>query len=395
MEHKQGLDALFEFATEGILVINKLGEIIRVNPSAERMFGYKKGELTGQKIEVIIPSRFAHDHVAKRDAYHAKPKARAMGIGMTLFGKKKDNSEVPVEVSLSPYNENGETFVIGFIVDISERRKVEERIKNYSIDLEKQVRDRTLILQEAVNELENTKEELKKALDAEKELNDMKSRFVSMASHEFRTPLATILSSLSLVGKYVEKNDAEKRDKHMARIKSAIGNMTDILNDFLSLSKLEEGKIANEPEQFDLQVLASSIVQEMSAVAKLNQQIVYKHETPANTSVELDVKLTKGIFFNLISNAIKFSDEGTSIFVSTSVTATTISIQVKDSGIGIADEDKEHLFERFFRAQNAFNIQGTGLGLNIISKYVELMNGEILLDSKLNEGTTFTVIINK
>lgn len=394
MMDKLQLDALFEFATEGILITNKKSEIIKVNPSAERLFGYAKDELLGKKIEVLIPRRYSEQHVKHRTAYQEKPVPRGMGIGKELMGKRKDDTEFPVEVSLSPYSLDGEQYVIGFIVDISERKKAETRIKNHSIELEKQVKDRTLILEDAVNELENTKDELNKALKAERELNDMKTRFVSMASHEFRTPLATILSSLSLVGKYAEKNDVEKRDKHFIRIKSAVSNMTDILNDFLSISKLEEGKVAYEPELFDIKSFAEEVTQEMASIAKPDQKIEYKH-IGKETVVKLDKKLIKNIFFNLISNAIKFSDEGKLVWVHTKIDAKEIEIMVRDSGIGIAEEDKKHLFERFFRGQNAFNIQGTGLGLNIISKYVELMNGQISVDSKLNEGTTFTICINK
>lgn len=394
MENRVSLDALFEFATEGILITNKAAEIIRINPSAERLFGYSKGELLGKKIEVLIPNRFSESHIKHRTDFNEKPKARSMGANIELFGKRKDSTEFPVEVSLSPYSSNDERFVIAFIVDISERKKAEDRVRNYSVELTKQVQDRTLILQEAVHELEKTKEELNNALKKEKELNDMKSRFVSMASHEFRTPLATILSSLSLVSKYHGPENEEKRNKHIARIKSAINNMTDILNDFLSLSKLEEGKIACEPEKFDLKAFAEDIVQEMSSVKKEGQKIEYKH-TGKETVVNLDKKLIKNIFFNLISNAIKFSDENMQIDVQTIVDNKGVSIVVRDRGIGISEEDKEHLFERFFRGQNAFNIQGTGLGLNIILKYIELMNGEISVESKLNEGTTFTIHINK
>ena len=393
MQHKPVLDALFEYATEGILVTNKLGELVRVNPSAERLFGYERGELIGQKIEVLIPSRYAASHQHQRDHYLHAPKNRAMGAGIELLGKRKDDTEFPVEISLSPYQFDGDTFVIGFIIDISERKKAEEKIKNHSIELEKQVNDRTLILQEAINELENTKDDLKKALLAERDLNDMKSRFVSMASHEFRTPLATILSSLALVGKYIENNDEEKRGKHMLRIKSAVANMTDILNDFLSLSKLEEGKISCEPENFEIKSFVDNIVHEMTSVAKPGQQLVYCHSgRTSEPLVRLDKKLTKGILVNLISNAIKFSEEERSIQIDTVLSDNELVIAVKDSGIGISREDQAHLFERFFRAQNAFNIHGTGLGLNIISKYAELMQGTIEVESELNVGSTFKVI---
>ena len=394
MENKVSLDALFEYATEGILIADSKGCIVRINPSAERMFGYNKGELLEKKIEILIPDKLTSKHEFHRDKYNERPHPRSMGGGVELFGKRKNGSELPVEISLSPYNNGTEKFVIAFIVDITERKKVEERIKNYSIDLEQQVKDRTLILQDAVNQLEQTKEELKVALEKEKELNDMKWRFVSMASHEFRTPLATILSSLSLVNKYTEQENEEKRSKHILRIKSSVNNMTDILNDFLSLSKLEEGKIAYDPEQFDLKKLVEDIVQDMQGIAKSAQYIKYIHNGD-DSMVNQDKKLVKHIFFNLISNAIKFSNENGIIEVVTDTTSNPITITVKDHGIGISEEDKKHLFERFFRGKNATNIQGTGLGLNIVLKYIELMKGEINLESNLDTGTTFYITLPK
>ena len=394
MDSQRILDALFEYATEGIMVTNKAGEIVRINPSAERLFGYTKDELIGKRIELLIPDRFSGHHSGHRDHFFAHPKNRAMGSGNDLFAKRKDGSEFAVEISLSHYELEGEHFVISFIIDVSERKIAADRIKNHSIELEKQVHDRTLILQEAVNELEKTKVELKDALAAEKELNDLKSRFVAMASHEFRTPLATILSSLSLVVKYNELNEPEKRDKHIARIKSSVVNMTEILNDFLSLSKLEEGKIAHEPEHLDLSLFCEFCVQEMTAVAKPEQKLVYQHKG-AETRAFLDKKLLKGVLTNLMSNDIKFSDEGKTIWISSMVSENEVVLKIKDAGIGISKEDQKRLFERFFRAQNAFNIQGTGLGLNIISKYIELMNGEIEVESELNVGTAFTVTFFK
>lgn len=391
MEGKEGVDALFLYAAEGILVADGSGTITRANPSAEKLFGYDKNELTGKKIEVLVPKRLTDKHLGHREKYNHNPHARTMGAGIELHGLKKDGKEFPIEISLSPYNTDNGRFVIAFIVDITLRKQAEEKLKNYSAELENQVKNRTLILEEAIEELEKTKKELHNALDKEKELNGLKSRFVSMASHEFRTPLTTMMSSLSLVTKYGDQNDKENQVKHVSKIKRAINNLTDILNDFLSVSKLEEGRIENMPEEFNSKIFITDIIADMQTMASSGQSILLKHT--GNDMVCLDKKLLKNILFNLISNAIKFSPQGGVIEIATDVTDSTVKISVKDEGIGIPKEDQKHLFERFFRGHNATHIQGTGLGLNIVTRYAELMNGSISFESKENKGTTFTIII--
>ncbi len=389
MNSIQSLDAIFQFATEGILVTNDKSEIININPSAEKLFGYKPGELLNKKIEVLIPKRYTEKHISKRDEFHHNPHARSMGGGAELFGAKKDGTEFPVEISLSPYSNSDGKFVVAFILDITIRKEAENKFKNYSIDLEKQVGNRTLILQEAITELEKTKNELKKALDKEKELNELKSRFVSMASHEFRTPLATIMSSLSLVKAYGEQNDKDKQGRHIQKIKNSIGNLTNILNDFLSVSRLEEGKVEYIQEHFEIQQHINEVISEMELFCKQGQKIIYSHSGLGR--VLLDKKLIRHILYNLISNAVKFSDENTTIYIKSEKTENELKISVEDKGIGISKADQKYLFQRFFRAKNASNIQGTGLGLNIVENYLELMGGSVLFTSKENEGTTFNL----
>lgn len=387
----ESLDALFEHATEGIIITNQKGFIFRANPSSEKIFGYEKGELLNKTVEELVPTRYKETHVHNREGYHKSPHARSMGKNMDLFAKRKDGSEFPVEISLSYYKKNEEQFVIAFIIDITERKKHEESVKKLNIDLEKKVRERTHVLQEALIELESSKQQLSEALATEKELNDMKSRFVTMASHEFRTPLSTILSSVSLIGKYTEADDDEKRQKHVQRVKSAVTNMTLILNDFLSAEKLEEGKVFVKKEDADLQKIVNEVITEINGILKPGQKIEYKHE--GNAHALIDKQMLRNILLNLGSNAIKFSPENKPIEVFTKVTPKEIIIKVTDHGIGIPKEEQAHMFERFFRAKNVTNIQGTGLGLNIVAKYLEAMNGRIEFESELNKGTTFTATI--
>jgi len=243
--------------------------------------------------------------------------------------------------------------------------------------------------------LEASKEELSSALQTEKELGELKSRFVTMASHEFRTPLSTILSSAYLLEKYNDETQQDKREKHIHRIKGAVNDMKSILEDFLSLGKLEEGKIIAKPEVISAVEMFEEIndaVHSLEQILKPGQQIQYLHNDTF-FDVYVDRQLVKNIVINLIANAIKFSPEQSVIKMNCNVQLDHILIMVEDKGIGISEEDQQHLFERFFRAKNAANIQGTGLGLHIITKYLELMNGRITVTSSLNEGSVFSVYI--
>jgi PAS domain S-box-containing protein len=378
-DSKHELAALFNNAAIGIIIANDLGEIVQINDFALKQFGYTKDELMGRKIEILIPRRYETQHLKHREDFGRNAHSRPMGTGMDLFAVKKDHTEFPVEVSLSPYDKDGRKFAIAFISDISVRKGSENALLQLNAELEEKVQQRTRSLSDA--------------LEKEKELNELKSRFVSMASHEFRTPLSTILSSAYLVSKYVSGDDQHKRDKHIQRIVSSVNMLTDILNDFLSVGKIEEGRIQVRFTEFDLEAFMKNLGSELLPLFKTEQKVTYTHT--GNTIVLLDQSLLTHIVMNLVSNAIKFSPENATVDICTIVADdNTISLSVKDSGLGIPEEDQQHLFERFFRAGNVMNIQGTGLGLHIVSKYVELMNGTITCNSKQGEGTGFLIIFN-
>ena len=402
------MNSLFENSTEGIILTNGTGHIVMANPAAEKMFGYSKFELNDQLIEILIPDKFKPHHHQLREGFHNKPSNRVMGQGRDLNGRKKNGSDLPVEVSLSHYRREGELFVIAFIVDITGRKEIENSMLKQKAELEKitdkmrqlnagleiKVEERTLILQEALQRLEQSQEELSEALDKEKQLNEIKGRFVSMASHEFRTPLTTVLSSASLLSKYTASDEQGKRDKHIQRIKKSVNNLNDILEDFLSLGKLNEGRVDTKSEKVNLKDIMADIVVEMKAISKKGQSFTI--DCIGDCDVFTDEKLFRNILINLISNAIKFSEEGKTITINGKTDGDKTIISVADQGIGISEEDQEHLFSSFFRAANAANIEGTGLGLHIVKRYVDLLGGVVSLQSELNKGTivTFSIPIN-
>ena len=408
IDNIQQFEALFKHATIGIVITNNRGQIINFNHYAETQFGYTKDEVIGQGIEILIPREVRAKHVTLRDNFYKHPEPRRMGEGRDLFAQKKDGTNFPVEISLANYLIKNEVFAIAFVIDITIRKKNEKmvvqqrdelarvttEIKQLNSELEQKVESRTKMLRETLTALEISKEELSQALENEKGLNEMKSRFVTTASHEFRTPLSTILSSIFLLEKYNDGNEVEKREKHLQYIKDSVADMKSILEDFLSLGKLEEGLIQNKQEIITAEELFAEIqkiMAEMKHQCKEGQQISLQHE--GDFPVYIDKQLLRNILLNLLSNAIKFSLDDGIIKINCITGKDKLTIHIEDEGIGISTEDQEHLFDRFFRAKNAVNIQGTGLGLHIVNKYLELMNGSIEIKSQLNKGTTISCYI--
>jgi PAS domain S-box-containing protein len=397
---------IFQSMSEGIVMVEENGTIVTANPIAEELFGYQKNELNGLILERLLPERYRGHHSHLRMGFNAHPEPKRMGIGRDLTALRKDGKEFPVEISLSYTRVQDRLLVMAFISDITLRKKAEDALKRseeqlivYASELEKKVQARTEALHQTIQELEKevnerkrAEEDAQKALEKERELNDLKSKFVSIASHEFRTPLSTILSSISLVEQYKKKNDLDKMDKHTVRIRSSVNHLTGILNDFLSLGKLEEGKVEIIEEPVNIETLFQDIAEEVTASLKQGQRINIELLTKHKTIVS-DGRIIRNILFNLLSNASKYSEPGQWIDLACSDADGHLVISIRDKGIGIPEGDRRHLFDRFFRASNVSNIQGTGLGLNIVRRYVELLNGSIEFESATDKCTTFTVTL--
>ena len=392
--------SIWNHVNEGILISNKSGEIVLVNPRCASLFGYSEDEMLAIGIDALIPEAARSRHKDHRERYNDRPTNRSMGQNMILYGLKKDASVFPLEISLSHYNSQGEMFVIAFIIDITERLNFQEDLQvvnkqllTLNENLERKVKERTLVLQEAMNDLEKSQTELREGLVKEKELHEMKSRFVTMASHEFRTPLTTILSSVSLISKYLQEEEQGHRDKHIQRIKNSVFSLTEILNDVLSLGKLDEGKVAAQLEEINLCEILQAVVNDMDLILKPNQKIDVS--CLGNIKVKADMILLQRVLVNLLSNAIKFSFDETNILVEVLCNSelNEVQVNISNQGIGIPEEEHDKLFDRFYRANNASNVQGTGLGLSIVKRCLELMNASISFTSIENSTTTFTIHI--
>ncbi len=405
------LSAIFETAVDGIVVINSKGIIEDLNVSAAYLFAYEKQELLGKSVNVLMPREHSERHDTYISNYTSTRVPKIIGIGREVQGLKKTGQIFPFWLSVSEVILEERTIFTGFIHDLSRIKEVEEDLKSLNDELEHKVTQRTYELEKVVNQLLNlnkqleeeikvrifTEEQLKQregelevSLEKEKELGELKSRFVSMASHEFRTPLSTILSSASLISKYPNTDQQENREKHILKIKSSVAHLTNILNDFLSISRLEEGKQSVRMEKFPIREFILEISDEIETLLKNNQQFKL-NMAELDQVMESDPVMLKNVLLNLISNAIKYGKYDTLIELSVYPVDRFIQFEVKDDGIGIPEEDQKYLFDRFFRAANAMNIEGTGLGLHIVKKYTDLLNGTLEFKSKLSEGTLFSI----
>jgi PAS domain S-box-containing protein len=355
-----------------VAITDQKGIIRYVNGNFCKISKYSEQELLGQ------------DHRIINSAYHPKEFIRQLWVTIAngkiwrgeLKNKAKDGTYYWVDTTIVPFlNEEGKPYkYIAIRSDITERKKAEHEIIEINTGLENTVNKRTL--------------ELSQALEREKELGEVKSRFVSMASHEFRTPLSTILSSASLLAKYTSGEEQDKRNRHIDKIHSSVEHLNAILEDFLSLGKLEEGKIKTTISEFNLKSLLQETIEEIKGTFKNEQQFILQHS--GVSMIKSDEKLVRNILINLLSNASKFSPHDKTIYLNSFTNDQTVTISVRDEGIGISEDDQNHLFTSFFRAANAVNIQVTGLGLNIVKRYLDLLGGEVNVKSKHGEGTVVT-----
>lgn len=407
------LRSIVETAIDGIILIDTSGTVLMINAAATTLFGYSKEEVLGQNITMLMGSPHREIHHTYIHNYLGTGIKRIIGIGREVDGLRKDGSLFPIRLAVSEMEIHGVKYFTGIIHDLREVKEAQAEIMKLNKELEQSVHERTIELQDAVNllletnqqlhksidkhkeyeaVLLTTRDELRKSLEKEKELSTLKSRFISMASHEFKTPLSSILSSAALISRYATTEQAIDRNRHVERIKASVNHLNGILSDFLSVTRLDEGQIVPALSRFSLASLVHELKAEAEGLLKKGQHLICQFELEG-IEMYSDKGILRNILYNLISNAIKYSDEGKTITCQVTPIESSIRILIQDEGVGIPIEDQKHIGSRFFRASNVVNVPGTGLGLNIVISYLHALKGNLNFKSDEGKGTTFIITI--
>jgi PAS domain S-box-containing protein len=390
---------LFEGASEGIVVVNSKQVIVATNASARLIFGYEDHELEGKSLEILIPMRFHKAHDGHFNKFLENSGKREMGVGRDLYGLRKDGAQIPVEAGLNPFYLHGHRYVMALVTDITVRKQYENQILELNENLEEKIKQRTQILRKAVSKLKKevqlrieAEEGVHVALKKEQDLNELKTKFLSLVSHEFKTPLAVISTSATLAGKYTDADEQEKREKHLATIKNKVKYLNNIIDDFLSIERLDTGKTNYNITSFSLNTLINQVIEDVAMLLKQGQTVACD-EIPVDFHIRFDEKVMELVMSNLLYNAIKYSGEESTVEIKIEVGQDQLQIHVIDQGIGIPEKEQEFIFNRYFRAENALLNAGTGIGLNIVKNHLKNLGGSISFFSKLNNGSTFSITI--
>jgi PAS domain S-box-containing protein len=360
---------LIENAPDAILQVDSTGKIIIANRTAELIFGYDLDELIGMPVDILVPQSARSRHVAHRKAFEAAGISRPMGLGLDLHARRKDGTEVPVEISLSPTKTESGSSITAIVRDVTERKRAEQQIES--------------LKKSYLAELEARHKEAER-------LNQLKSEFIASVSHELRTPLHTIIGFAELLDEQETGPLNKKQKRFLHHIRTDSDHLLSLINDVLDLSRIEAGGLAIRPEGILLQTVTSEAVNAIRPHAE-SKQISIREENIPSVSVLADLLRVRQIFYNLLSNAVKFTDPEGEVLVTALQDGEHVQITVSDTGLGIPATECERIFDKFYQVGYTTTgvRQGTGLGLTICKQLVEMQGGKIWVDSEPGHGSHF------
>jgi PAS domain S-box-containing protein len=383
---------LSENAFEGILLIDSNGIIRFANPSAVKMFRYTPEELEGQAISTLTDQLDENNFIIENLDVFSK---NIFDIGNQHKGKRKDNTEIFFDLNIVEINlEDGEKMFLYRLHSISclfENNGKDVSFINQVMLANTDLKNKTSQLTQTNQKLRNDITELLSAKEFNKNLNDIKSVFISTVSDNFRSPLSSILSSAQLISKYQKTDEQKNRERHLKKIENTVNNLNDTLSELLSCKQLDEDKLIFSSEEFDIRDLVNDVIAESKFIEKKDTEIIYEHDGNG-THLITDQSKLRDIIENLVTNALKYSN-GKGVNVYSKFQDEKLYLKVKDYGIGIPKTDQPHIFRRFYRAGNVSGTKGNGIGLSLVKKYVDSMNGHIQLQSEVNQGTEINVAL--
>ena len=353
---------LLEAAPDAIIEVDGDGRIVLMNAITQHLFGYQREELLGQPVDILIPEELRPGHSAHRRHYAEKPTLRPMGTGLPLYGRRKDGSRFPVEISLSPSRAEGGLRVIAVIRDVSERKQAEERLQ--------EVRDKFTAELAAANRL--------------------KSEFLASMSHELRTPLHTIMGFSELLAEELEGPLTEKQKRFVGHIRNDSAHLLELINDVLDLSKIEAGRLELHTEVFDASSALDEVLSSITPLAA-SKSISIEQSVASPVMVRADRVRFKQVLYNLLSNAVKFTPENGLISILSRASASGRQFSVRDTGIGIPQSEQAAIFDKFYQVGSTTKgvREGTGLGLAITRHLIESHGGQIWVESRDGQGSCF------